>query len=422
MGDVFISHSARGDAFAVAVLEKIEEGLRGRGHTPLVDQSGIEPGDEWRPELIDWLARCDAAVVLINTAALRSDWVRREVNILIWRKALGAPLLVVPVLLDGLTTGAVKKAGLEELRPIQFARTAQGAEPDAKNLADQVLGRFAELPGAATGNDPMSLWLGQLALYLSEARKQPSLLIDAARELNVEQGSLPQVTAPQGGCLFLAHQFLVAPPERMEKALHILAPSLQDQTIRRLTGALTATWVDEEAACGVLPAPEKPPQAMTLLLNAFAHGTAEQYIRRATCSATHGFETKSIGSLPTGEDRVGERFRTWEDAVWKEFFDADTMEERMFPNDLSTRTHYLVINEFRPPDAEFAEAVNLLHRAFSWLIVLVTTGSTTPDEQVQNAFSNAVLLEPPLTAEVEKTAKLRSRRLRELPDRLAGTY
>ncbi|MEU6918971.1 toll/interleukin-1 receptor domain-containing protein [Streptomyces olindensis] len=420
MGDVFISHSARGDAFATAVLEKIEEGLRGRTHTPLVDQSGIEPGDEWRPQLVDWLARCDAAVVLLNQAALDSTWVRREVNILMWRRALGAPLLVVPVLLDGLTTTAVKRAGLEELRPLQFARTAQGTEPDAKSLADRVLGRFARLPQEATGTDPMSDWLQRLALFLSEAQRQPRVLTDAARALNAEREFLAHVTAQQGGCLFLAHQFLLAPPERMEKALDVLAPSLQDQTIRRLVGALNATWVDEEAARGALPAPGRQPQEMTLLLNAFSNSTAEQYIRRATCNATHGFETRTIGSLPMGEDRVGERIRTWEDAVWKEFFDADSEEERMFPNDLDTRTHYLVIDERRPPDAEFAAAVNLLHQAFSWLIVLVTTGTAPPDDDVRNAFKNAVLLEPLLTAEAEKTAALRSRRLRQLPDRLAG--
>ncbi|MEV0220070.1 toll/interleukin-1 receptor domain-containing protein [Streptomyces sp. NPDC050704] len=422
MGDVFISHSARGDAFAVAVLEKIEEGLRGRTHTPLVDQSGIEPGDEWRPTLVDWLARCDAAVILLNEAALRSHWVRREVNILMWRKALGAPLLVVPVLLNSLSTGEVKTAGLEELRPIQFARTARGEEQDAQSLADEVLGRFAELPPAATRKDPMSKWLGRLAMYLSEAHRQPSVLAEAARVLNVEREFLAHVTAQHGGCLVLAHQFLLAPPERMEEALDVLAPSLQAETIRRLTKDLTATWVNEEAACRALPAPGDRPQEMTLLLNAFSNGTAEQYISRATCSAFHGFETKSIGSLPTGEDRVGERLRTWEDTVWKEFFNADTEEERMFPTDLGARTYYLVINEFRPPDAEFAEAVSLLHRLFSWLIVLVTTGTAPPDGQVRNAFKNAVLLEPLLTAEDEKTAELRSKRLRQLPERLAGMY
>ncbi|MFD7247251.1 toll/interleukin-1 receptor domain-containing protein [Streptomyces massasporeus] len=420
MGDVFISHSARGDAFAMAVLARIEEGLRGKSHIPLVDQSDIDPGDEWRPTIVDWLARCHAAVVLLNDRALESHWVRREVNILMWRRALGAPLLVVPVLLGDLTTGVVKKAGLEELRPIQFARTARGVEPDAESLASQVLGRFADLPPAATGKDPMGIWLERLARYLSEAGSEPEVLADAARALDAEPEFRAQVTGRHGGCLFLAHQFLVAPPERMEQALDVLAPSLQDQTIHRLTGALTATWVDEEAARGALPAPGGPPSEMTLLLNAFSNGTAEQYIRRATCGDTLRFQTKTVGRLPLGEDRVGERTRLWEDTVWKEFFEAESEEERRLPNDLDTRTHYLVINEFRPPDAEFAEAVNLLHRAFSWLIVLVSTGTAPPDDRVLDAFKNALMLEPLLTAGDEATAKVRSKRLRQLPERLAG--
>ncbi|MFE5816194.1 toll/interleukin-1 receptor domain-containing protein [Streptomyces sp. NPDC056479] len=422
MGDVFISHSARGDAFATAVLQRIEDRLRKKNHTPRVDQSDIPPGDEWRPKIVHWLARCDAAVVLLNEKALKSTWVRREVNILLWRRALGAPLLVVPVLLDGLTSKAVKIAGLEELGPIQFARTARGEQQDAESLSGQVLERFAELPEAVTGDDPMSTWHRRLGLYLSEARQRSSLLVDAARALKSENEYVADVTAQHGGCLFLAHQFLVAPPERMEAAVDALAPSLPDDTLRRLTAALAPTWVDEEAARGVLPEPDGRPRGMTVLLNARATGTAEQYIRRATCAATQGFEMRSVGSLPTGEDRVGERFRTWENAVWQEFFEADAEEDRVLPHDVDTRTHYLIINELCVPDAEFAQAVKLLHGVFSWLIVLVTTGTPEPDEQVRTAFENAVLLRPLLTAQDEQTAKLRNKRLSKLHEQLAGTY
>lgn len=421
MGDVFISHSARGDAFATAVLKRVEQHLKEKNHTPLVDQSDLSPGKEWLPEIVSWLARCDAAVVLLSKKALKSSWVRREVNILMWRRALGAPLLVVPVLLDGLTTKAVKIAGLEELRPIQFARTPRGEGPDAENLSAQVLERFAELPEGVTGDDPMSTWLRRLGLYLSEAQRS-SLLVDAARALKAENEYLADVTGQHGGCLFLAHQFLVAPPDRMEAALDALAPSLPDHTIRRLTAALAPTWVDEEAARGVLPEPDRRPRGMTVLLNARATGTAEQYIRRATCAATHGFEMRSVASLPMGEDRVGERFRTWENTVWREFFEADAEEDRVLPHDVDTRTHYLVINELAPPDAEFAQAVKLLHGVFSWLIVLVTTGTPEPDEQVRAAFDNAVLLRPLLTAQDEQTAKLRNKRLSRLHEQLSGTY
>ncbi|WP_105971618.1 toll/interleukin-1 receptor domain-containing protein [Streptomyces geranii] len=423
MGEVFISHSARGDTFAMAVLKEIEERLKTElNHTPLVDESDIRPGAEWYPEIVCWLARCDAAVVLLNAKALKSTWVQREVNILLWRKALGSPLLVIPVLLDGLQTKDVKTAGLAELGPIQYARTPRDEQPDVKTLCDKILNEFAKLPEAATGDDPMGKWLGRMALYLSEAQQRSSLLVDTARALKAENEYPADVTGRHGGCLFLAHQFLVAPPDRMEDAFNVLAPALTDGTLRRLAAELAPTWVDEEAARGLLPEPDSPPHRMTVLLNARATGTAEQYIRRATCAVSHGFEMKSIGSLPLGEDRVGERFRLWETAVWREFFEADADEDRVLPHDVDKRTHYLVINELCPPDAEFAAAVKRLHEAFSWLIVLVATGTPEPDDQVLAAFQDAVLLRPLLTAQDEKTAKLRNNRLSKKHEHLAGMY
>ncbi|MFF3871945.1 toll/interleukin-1 receptor domain-containing protein [Streptomyces sp. NPDC001978] len=420
MRDVFISHSARGDDYTSGVLKRLQERLAEKNFHPLVDQTDISPGAEWRPEIVDWLARCGAAVVLLNDKALTSDWVKREVNILMWRKALGARLLVVPVLLGDLSTGDVKKAGMEELRPIQFARTERGAPEDADDIADKVLEQFAQLPPDRGADDPMTAWLRRIDVYLSQAQRS-DLLVDAAKALAIEGEHLAHVTAQQGGCLFLAHQFLVATPERMERALDALAPSLPHDTLRRLISALKATWVSEEAARRVLPDPEAegPPQEMTILLNAGNRSTAEQYIKRATCGATLGFEVKSVGDLPIGEDRVGERFRIWEKTVWSEFFDAESEEDRILPDDLEARTHYLVINELRPPDAEFVQAVELLHRAFSWLVVLVTTGTSAPEPRIRSAFKNPILLQPLLTASAEKTASLRIKRLQELPERLA---
>ncbi|MFJ6246901.1 MULTISPECIES: toll/interleukin-1 receptor domain-containing protein [unclassified Streptomyces] len=422
MGEVFISHSARGDASATDVLGKIVRELEAKGHTPLVDQSDIPPGEEWRAEVVDWLARCDAAVVLLNEKALRSTWVRREVNILMWRRALGAPLLVIPVLLEGLGTGAVKDAGMEELRPVQFARTPSGEEYDIGEIAGQVLERFSELPHGTRDDDPMSAWLTELGVYLEETRASPRLLVKAAKALKIEDEHLPTITGRHDGCLFLAHQFLVAPPARMARAIGILAPVLSDQTISRLAGALSATWVNEEAARNVLPPPGGPPHAMTLLLNAHYPETAEDYVRRATCGNHIDYEVKSTGTLPLGEDRVGERVSSWEDAVWKLFFDAESEDDRWLPDDLDERTHYLIVNEQFGLDEDFADAVGLLHGLFSWLIVLVTTGTPPPAQRVQDRFENAVLLKPLLTEVEEQTARLRKKKLSDLPRRLTGTY
>ncbi|MGW1954325.1 toll/interleukin-1 receptor domain-containing protein [Streptomyces sp. NPDC001920] len=418
MREVFISHSARGDAFATAVLARIQDRLTTKNFQPRVDQDDIPPGDEWRPHIVEWLARCDAAVVLLNDKALGSHWVRREVNILMWRRALDASVFVVPVLLGDLTTGAVKMAGLEELRPVQFARTAKGEVQDAEALAELVLDRFADLPDAAVGENPMSGWLDRLDTYLSQARPKDALA-RAATALGLPQAYLPKVTAQQGGCLFLAHQFLVASPKRMEKAVYGLGPALQAGTLSRLIRELACVWVDAEAARGVLPEPGCVPREMTVLLNAGKKGTAELYIQRANCGDPGRYQTEVVGDLPTGEDRTGERVRDWERTVRREFF-GFAEDDHDLPEDLFDRLHYLVIDKLGPPDTEFVEAVERLHGTFSWLIVMVTTGTGIQEQDIQAAFKNPVVPKPLLTASLEATELARKTRLDGLPGQLAG--
>ncbi|MCQ9184361.1 toll/interleukin-1 receptor domain-containing protein [Streptomyces sp. IBSBF 2953] len=425
MGEVFISHSARGDVFAEGVLKAVVDGLTAKSHIARVDENDIPSGDEWRPVVVDWLARCDAAVVLLNRKALESTWVRREVNILMWRRALGAPLFVVPVLMDGLRSKDVKMAGLEELNPIQFARTPRGADPDADDLARQVLDRFAEMPAVLAGGDPgnpMSDWLRRLAAYLAKAARDPHLIDDAAREL-FSGDEYRSCTDRHGAHLFLAHQFLVAPADRVIQAVGKVAPALSDETLERLCAELAVTWVDAEAARGLLPGPGTTPQEMTILLNACQDRTAEQYIRRATCAAVTGYETAVYGVMPTGERTAAELKADLENAMWKDLFDIDAEEDRWLPPDIARRaTHYLVINGRRPPNRTLAEAARLLHSEFSWLILLVTTGAAPLEEEAVRAFGNATVVSPPLSPDDENYARHRNTELARIRKKLTGRH
>jgi len=425
--EVFISHSARepdagpcgGSGAAMEILTGVRDGLAARGFKPLVDQDDIPAGKEWHPEIVHWLARCDAAVVLLNDKALKSDYVRREVNILMWRRALGAPLVVVPVLLDGLPTSAVRDAGMGELRPIQFVRGAQGPEGDPDAVVREVLDSFAELPPTAE-DDPMSEWLDHVATYL-EGAQGARTLEKVARALQVAPEYLPNATTREGGCLFLAHQFLVAPPERMEEAVNKLSHAMQQEFLERLINTVSFTWVDERAARRLLPEPDEPPQARTVLLNTPNSHVAQQYVQRATCGDTYRYQVETLGTLPTGENRARAWARSWEDAVWGQFFGADAEDAdadgdwaRVLPSDHASRTHFAIINRPKASDADFAEAVAELHATFSWLIVLVTTGTRPPEAQWVDTFSNGVLLEPLLTSQVESTVAARNTRLSKL--------
>jgi TIR domain len=111
MAMVFISHSSRQDDFAAKVRSQVQARLEGLNWDVRVDMDALKGGDDWRSVIYHWLAQCDAAVVLLGRGAIQSSpWVRREVNILLWRRALGSPLTVVPALLGDVRSAEVQEA------------------------------------------------------------------------------------------------------------------------------------------------------------------------------------------------------------------------------------------------------------------------------------------------------------------------
>jgi hypothetical protein len=298
---VFVSHSAKDDQRAGAVLDAVISGLREKGYTPLADRDGLKPAMEWRSELYRWLAECDAGIVLLNEKALASKWVQREINILMWRRALSGHPVVVPVLLDGLKTADIKKHGLSELEPIELARDDRATE--VTGVVDEILGRFAPLPPQAGGNDPMGDWLGRISGYLAEVRSEDDLL-RAAGALGMTGEVLPQVVVPIGGRHHLAYQ-LLAPglAERLCPAIAALAPSLGEQWLWRLIVEVRPSWVDVEAVRALLPGPRGRRVA---LLNGEEPGTGEDYVDRATCRPIYGVARRTVGEIPVGE--TGEEF------------------------------------------------------------------------------------------------------------------
>ena len=105
---IFISHSANAveepatQRFLNALIAKLQftPGLEA-----LADQKDLRAGDEWLQRLYAWMGLCDAAVILLSPRAVKrenSSWVPREASLLLWRKALDARFVVIPVLIGGL--------------------------------------------------------------------------------------------------------------------------------------------------------------------------------------------------------------------------------------------------------------------------------------------------------------------------------
>jgi TIR domain len=173
MAKAFVSHSSRNDPFAAEVRDAVKDGLH--GYEVFVDMDALQSGDDWSCIIYHWLAKCHAAVILLNREALTSPWVRREVNVLLWRRALGAPVRIVPAVLGDLTPEDVKKAGLSELESLQFAQlTSTAGVNAARELAAKITERFTGHV-VALDDSPMGEWTNVVATYLQEVKNLDSL-------------------------------------------------------------------------------------------------------------------------------------------------------------------------------------------------------------------------------------------------------
>ncbi|MEV6341274.1 toll/interleukin-1 receptor domain-containing protein [Nocardia vinacea] len=313
---VFISHSSNGDDFAGRVRDAVRSRLGDKGYDVFVDMEALRPGQEWSSVLYRRLGECHAAVILLNEKAFRSPWVRREVNILLWRRALGAPLHIVPAFVGDIKASLVGTAGLSELEPIQIARSAIGEESDdaVDAIARTIVDRFVEL-GPQHDDSPMRDWIKSIAECLKYT-SEIDALVGAARHLRVDDDVLDQVRLPDGHMFlahqFLAHQFLNQVPAEHDTycAVRRIASFTQVEWLRRLVALIAPTWVDGEAARQLLVAQQG---VRLIALNAHAPRTAEHYIMRATCSAPiYRYEFVSI---QTGEALVEEFLRQCDLAV-----------------------------------------------------------------------------------------------------------
>ena len=73
---VFISYPRADMAFADAVVDA----LKARDIDVLIDRRDLPYGEEWKPELLDFVRRSDAVVFVVSTHSVGSRWCKWEVE------------------------------------------------------------------------------------------------------------------------------------------------------------------------------------------------------------------------------------------------------------------------------------------------------------------------------------------------------
>jgi hypothetical protein len=422
MGRIFISHSSRDDPYAQLVRRLVKTRLEARGHTVLLDEARLEPGDEWRSVLYQWLAECDGAIILLNEGALASSWVSREASMLLWRRALGVPVRIVPVLLGALRSTSGTDSWFRELVALEAARidVPGTGQIEAETLAERVVAAIGDVTEFPAANVPIGAWLREVAECLVGV--SPDRLVRVGRRLRVRDEDWKRALLP-GVEIFLANQFLA---RRLDvdvvEAIADLARGLTVERLQCLVGLIQSTWVDAEAARQLIVAsPSEHTSTVATAsspssaerhdhepwifgINADLPGTLRRYIQRATCCAPYGYRIGTPSGI-VGEAVVEELLTQCEEAIRRALNVHGTrpVDERDFDARRVKRA-FLVFEPGVADPVQLAQVARTLHARYPRLTLLVATGNQLPsaEDLVAWQLPELCLVEPRLEGYTER--------------------
>ncbi|QSQ24125.1 toll/interleukin-1 receptor domain-containing protein [Pyxidicoccus parkwayensis] len=113
---IFISYSAKEPA-GEQLRDELARRLREAGYLVLLDKDELRLSQDWRSTLNAWIGGCDAAVLLLSEAALKSSYVAYEVSLLSYRHASEqGRFKLIPVYLPPVTMEQVDGSPLAPAR------------------------------------------------------------------------------------------------------------------------------------------------------------------------------------------------------------------------------------------------------------------------------------------------------------------
>lgn len=406
---VFLSHSTKGDPDAVAMRHELESELTSRGWEVRVDENGLRGGEDWRNVLYHWIADCAAAIVLISDRALESQWVRREINLLLWRHALGSPLTIVPVMFSPTTNNS--SVELRDLKKLQFVPN-NGTPQELANAIAKRLPDVSVIP--PDSRDSMQHWLAKVMSCLGGVT-ETSLLRAAAEALDACQDEW-HFPSTRDGQHFLAHQLLgQVRTGRMHTAMEHIAVPVSGK-LNQLVSLVSPVWVNGEVARTLLP---RQGHRTCVTLNSKWPDTAVHYVRRAACCSDS--YVKEVVTARAGEDLEGDLLRDCVIAVRKLLYLPDGMPLEDDEVPMGGHVCFLIIDSDNQPLVRVAEVVRKLQERFRWLNTIILCGDADVDQALlrQWRLADAIVL-PALDRTEEKLSLRTAERLRSLSREIAS--
>jgi len=254
---LFLSHSSKDNTLVEAIKTLIEK--NGACKTVL-DVHDLQQGRAWRAQLYQWMACCQAGLVLLTEAGIRSDWVLQEATILRARKALEPGFRAFLVAPPEVKTQSPERWRLFEPLQLNEIQGMQTLDPEA--IAGHVGKAVAEMVAA---NRPTlyERMAGILGDVLSDLLAKPDTVRQLSDKLGIEDAEWHRITGgPDTMIDLIARRLCRGDLGRyadLRAVLEAVRPVSTRDLRKNLLDALAAYWVSPAASAMIPAAAEQPP-------------------------------------------------------------------------------------------------------------------------------------------------------------------
>lgn len=385
---VFISHSAKQDEAACAVLDALYEDLTGAGFDVFLDRERLQGGFDWRDEIMRSLVRCHAAAVVVSETAFESDWVPAEAQVLKARKYVNPRLPIIPILV-GVTPERLASSPLLDPTRLEDLQAIPGE--DAPGAAARVTALLAPLLVRHAPDSPLVKAEQKVADMLRGRDAELLQAVGTALALKPEDWALE--AQPRR---LLAERLLATPIESLWDALSELRSVDPELAANVFEVVAPFAWVDMEAALAIdQVSRQDPPRGVGVSSSRTL--TCKMYVR---CGAP----LHRVSELPSAfsEEMAAELLDEVRGKLAEEFkFSPLEPPSDATLRKLIRKQNVVIVFEHPPPDDG---ALVDVKREFPELTLFFAAGPRGAEALTECGLDFAVLLQPDLDPERERSA------------------
>ncbi|MDR4485626.1 MAG: toll/interleukin-1 receptor domain-containing protein [Nitrospirales bacterium] len=308
---IFISYTTR-DQIGLKFSEALFKLLTQEGYQPLRDRERLKIGEDWHKGLDQMIADCHGAVVLLSPSVKDSEWVKREADILSFRKRVCRDFLLLPILIGDTKSQDLKRRGFEDLLKFQ---SFQGNDPKrilAKVIPD--LKKLKEIFGQLNPEITLEREIGEL---LSKA--PPDSLIRLVNYFRIEvknwmsDSHLSYLLGRHIAAKFVSEGVSAV---QAGQSLGLLAATIDPSTLRKIFRAIEAGWVPIEAGRRLRKTTET--KGGKTAIGSQETFVKEMYVRRAACQYPDWAQANAL-NVNGGEDQFDDLLEELKNDLMKTF-------------------------------------------------------------------------------------------------------